>query len=321
MPSRRLPPRSRPGKQRPRSDRGDQRSTAAAGGLTATSKCVRASTIRRGHFRYRRRGPFRPVETHGARTCSAIGNGTVTSLPMWGIALLLGVAVSADPIRIGAALLITSRPRPVANLVAFLLGGMATGVGLAFLAVILLRDSFPVLVRDLAAGFTGGPTKLVMGVLALLIAGLNAIGLPRLRSWTRIGSSGPSPSAPQPSMPSSVSRLMVRVQHSLAGGHPWVAFVAGLGQLPVPVEYLAVLAVSAASGAAIGTQLCAAIAFTVGMFAVVEIALVAYLVKPQRTQTIMLSVHNWLRAFRRRILVVIAGASGIVLVATGVASI
>lgn len=118
-----------------------------------------------------------------------------------------------------------------------------------------------------------------------------------------------------------MSRLLARVQHALADGHPWVAFVAGLGQLPVPIEYLAVLAVCAASGAAIGTQFCAAIAFTVGMFAVIEIALVAYLVKPQRTQTIMLSVHNWLQACRRRILVVIAGVSGIVLVTTGIASI
>jgi Sap, sulfolipid-1-addressing protein len=83
---------------------------------------------------------------------------------------------------------------------------------------------------------------------------------------------------------------------------------------------MALLSFSAASGAAIGTQFCAAIAYTVGMFAIIEIPLVAYLVKPEQTQAIMLSVSNWLRAHRRRVLVVIGGTAGIVLVASGMSS-
>jgi hypothetical protein len=43
-------------------------------------------------------------------------------------------------------------------------------------------------------------------------------------------------------------------------------------------------------------------------------------VKPEQTQAIMLSVSNWLRAHRRRVLVVIGGTAGIVLVASGMNS-
>lgn len=107
----------------------------------------------------------------------------------------------------------------------------------------------------------------------------------------------------------------------LASGRPGVAFAAGLIQLPVPVEFVALLSVGAASSAAMGTQFCTAFAYTVGMFAVIEIPLVAYLVTPERTQTLMLSVSNWLRAYRQRALVVIGGTVGIALVAAGMNSI
>jgi Sap, sulfolipid-1-addressing protein len=240
---------------------------------------------------------------------------------MWGIALLLGVAGSADPVRIGAVCLFISRPRPVANLLAFLLGGMATGLGSGVLALILLPDFFPVFVRHVAAGFTGGPTKVGIGVLALSMAAVQAVGLARQRAGVPMADNDPSRSTPQPNVPSPVSRLRARARHVLAGGSPWVAFVAGLLQLPVPVEYLAALSIITASGAAIDTQFCAAVAFTIGMFAIIEIPLVVYLVKPERTEAIVLSVCNWLRPHGKGILVVIGGAVGIWMVASGVGSI
>ena len=240
---------------------------------------------------------------------------------MWGIALLLGIAASPDAMRLGAALLFVSRRRPVANLLAFLLGGVATGLASAILVVTLLRDFSPVVIRNVTARCTGGPVMIALGVLALLIAALNAVGLARRRAPVPTGGGDPAAAAPQQRKPGTVSRLAARAQQLLAGGRPWVAFAAGLGQLPVPVEYVALLSVSAASGAAIGTQFCAAIAYTIGMFAIIEIPLVAYLVKPEQTQAIMLSVSHWLRVHYRRVLVVIGATVGMVLVAGGMSSI
>ena len=80
---------------------------------------------------------------------------------------------------------------------------------------------------------------------------------------------------------------------------------------PWGVEYVMALSAIVASGAAFGTQLCAIAEFTVAVFAFVEIPLVCYLVRPARTETIVLSIHNWLQSHRRQILVTGAGVLGV----------
>ena len=72
-----------------------------------------------------------------------------------------------------------------------------------------------------------------------------------------------------------------------------------------------------ASGAAIGTQVSAAIAFVVGMLAVVEITLVSDLATPAKTQAVPRLLHDWARAHRRQVLVAIFAVVGVTLVANG----
>jgi hypothetical protein len=103
----------------------------------------------------------------------------------------------------------------------------------------------------------------------------------------------------------------------LEGGNPWVSFVAGLNQATPWVEYLMALSVIVASGAALGTQLCAVGEFIIAILAFVELPLICYLVKPKQTETILLSAHNWMRAHRRGILAVAAGVLGVFMVASG----
>ncbi len=240
---------------------------------------------------------------------------------MWGFVLLLGIMVAPDPIRIGIAVFLISRPRPMLNLVTYWLGGLAAGIGIGFGAVLLFRDVLPGFVHHVGSTFqsvTGGHVQLLVGVLALSVAAVNAKGFPVARRVpVPIGGGNPSASAPEPRTPTVVSRLLAPVRNSLEGGHPWVAFVVGLGQATPPVEYLMVLSAIVASGAAIGAQLSAVVAFTLAVFVVVEIPLVAYLVKPAFTETMMLSAHNWLRAHRRPIIVVGAGTIGVIMVANG----
>jgi hypothetical protein len=100
----------------------------------------------------------------------------------------------------------------------------------------------------------------------------------------------------------------------LQGGSLWVAFVAGAG-LP-PVAYVALAAI-ATSGAAAGTQFSAALFYTLAQLAIVEVPLVSYLAMPERTQAVMLRLHNWVRAHGREILAVILSVMGVFLVATG----
>lgn len=73
----------------------------------------------------------------------------------------------------------------------------------------------------------------------------------------------------------------------------------------------------APSGASTGTQVSAAIAFVVGMLAVVEITLAGYLVTPAKTQAFVQLLHDWARAHRRKVLVAMFAVVGVALVAQG----
>ena len=76
---------------------------------------------------------------------------------------------------------------------------------------------------------------------------------------------------------SAIRRLLGRAHNAWENGSLWVALVIGMGfGGPAPDVALFVLAIIVASGAAIGTQVSAAIAFVVGVLAVVEITLVSH---------------------------------------------
>jgi hypothetical protein len=81
---------------------------------------------------------------------------------------------------------------------------------------------------------------------------------------------------------------------------------------------LVALTAIGASGAAVGTQASAVITYLLVMLALVEIPLVSYLVKPARTEAIMLQLVNWLRTHRRRNLAVVVAALGVALMASGI---
>ena len=105
----------------------------------------------------------------------------------------------------------------------------------------------------------------------------------------------------------------------LADGHSlWVAAVAGLGIALPSIDYLAALAVIAASGTAAATQFGALLTFNAVAFALVEIPLLGYLVAPVRTQAAMTSLHDWLRSRSRRGVAALLAAVGCVLLVVGI---
>ncbi|AKK26485.1 GAP family protein [Mycobacterium sp. EPa45] len=241
---------------------------------------------------------------------------------MWGIVLLLGLSVAADPLRIGIMMILTARPRPFLNLVAFWAGAMVAGLTFAIGTFVLLKDVVPELIAKALAAtghLTGGHGKPVFGVILLVVAVVGAVRLIRKPALVPEGTGNPSDWAEQPPKPAkstAISELVFRARRMLNRGNPWISFVAGLLQGPAPVEYLAVIAVIHASGASIGSQVGASIAFTVAMLAILELLLISYLVHPSRTQATLTSLYNWMRTYRRHLIIVIAGVSGIVLLAS-----
>jgi hypothetical protein len=96
--------------------------------------------------------------------------------------------------------------------------------------------------------------------------------------------------------------------------------VAGLGIALPSVDYLAVLAVIVASGAAPSSQVGALLVFNVVAFAFVELPLVAYLLAPDRTRSLMAALNDWIRSRRRRGAAAVLTAVGCVLLVAGIAA-
>jgi hypothetical protein len=207
---------------------------------------------------------------------------------MWFTLLVMAVAVSLEPFRIGMSVLMLNRPRPHLQLAAFLSGGFVMGLTVGAVVLFALESRIPA-----SAHFTLPRVQIVIGVLALLAATILALTKGRDRT-----------------PPAWLSRL-------LDGQSLWVAGVAGLGIALPSIDYLAALAVIAAGAAAPAVRFGALVTFNVVAFALVELPLLAYLVAPQRTRAAMTALHGWVRARRRREVAVLLAVVGVVLLAAG----
>ncbi len=207
---------------------------------------------------------------------------------MWITLLVMAVAVSLEPFRIGMSVLMLNRPRPHLQLAAFLCGGFVMGLTVGAVVLFALES------RLLASThFTLPKVQIVIGTLALAAAVVLATTRGR-------------PRTPPPWL----TRL-------LGGQSLWVAGAAGLGIALPSVDYLAALAVIAAGSATPATRMSALLVFNLVAFALVEIPLLAYLMAPQRTIAAMTRLHQWIRARQRREVAALLAVVGGVLLTAG----
>jgi hypothetical protein len=207
---------------------------------------------------------------------------------MWLTLLVMAVAVSLEPFRVGMTVLMLNRPRPHLQLAAFLCGGFLMGLTVG--AVVLFAIGSRLLT---SAQFTLPTVQIVIGTMALIAA-----------AW--LATTTGRPRTP----PEWLTRL-------LGGQSLWVAGAAGLGIALPSVDYLAALAVIAAGTSTPATRMTALLAFNVVAFALVEIPLLAYLIAPQRTLAAMTGLHQWIRARQRREVAGLLTIVGGVLVTAG----
>ncbi|BBX45460.1 GAP family protein [Mycobacterium cookii] len=207
--------------------------------------------------------------------------------------LLMALAVSFEPFRVGMTVLMLSRPKPAMQLLAFLLGGFAMGttVGLVVLFIfrrILLGSTY----------FTLPRVQVLIGLLFLAVAVIVAANVPR-----RLGVRS--------------ARFTTPAQRLMRGDSLSVAGIAGLSIALPSVDYLAALAVILASGATAPTQVAALLMFNVVAFALVEIPLLAYLLAPKQTAASMTALHNWIRSRRRHEVAILLAAIGVAFLTIG----
>jgi len=235
---------------------------------------------------------------------------------MWGTVLALALFAGADPVRIGIAVLLFARQRPVLHLVALCLGGMAVGVVLALGVLFGLHDIALGVMRRVqlaTTSSTAGHIQIAMGVLALVIAASIAVGF-SVRQRTPVAAPADDPSYEVG--PAPFARLSTRTLDALQAGPPWVTFLVGV-VISFDFRYLGALTAILASGAALGTQLNAAAVYTVVALAFVEIPLASQLAAPARTRAVMTQVHDWVKARRRAVLGVVVAVLGVCLMTSG----
>jgi hypothetical protein len=260
---------------------------------------------------------------------------------MWSSVLGLALLSVPDPLRFVAILLVISRPRPVQNLLAYWVGCLIVNVFVLLVPLTALHytptlrsylevstsQASPVMIPS----YIVQPVQIGIGALALLIAARMTVRL-RARQRANVPTGGGDTALVSDS-PTGISRLLGRAQDAAReGGSPiwrllgrlynawgkgslWVSLLMGLTYSP-PQTAIA-LTIIVASGAAIGAQLSAAIAFVLVLLAVVEITLFTYLVAPAKTEAVLRLLHDWLQAHRRQILIAFLAVFGLWLVATG----
>lgn len=234
---------------------------------------------------------------------------------MWSAVFFLSLVVAMDPVRVGITALLLSRPRPVANLFVFWLGGMTAGIAVSLVVLLFLRDlALPPLRVAISAisSPTAAHIQVVIGVLAVLIA---ARFWARRRAPAAVTDADASGPLLHPNTVTAPGRLSIRER--LEGGSLAMVFVAGLALATPPVEYLAVLITILASRATVAAQLGAALMFTLVAFTVVEVPLIGYLTTPAKTLDVVRRLNEWIHSRRQVIPSVLIGVVGALLLVTG----
>jgi hypothetical protein len=242
---------------------------------------------------------------------------------MW--AAVFGVALMGvlNPLRLSAILLVISRPRPIQNLFAFWIGAMTIALPAVLIPILVLHDIQLVAsyVHELATSPMVRRIQLGLGI--LLLAGV-ALMVVRIAAQQRkhapalvASQTGALPAAPSAADEPASRRLRGRAREAWERGSPWVAAGVGFISAPAPDAVLMVLAVILTSGAALGIQVTAGIAYVFAMLAVAELALVAYLVTPAKTEGALRRVHDWALTHRRQVVTAVLALVGLGLTAAG----
>jgi hypothetical protein len=222
---------------------------------------------------------------------------------MWITLLLMAVAVSLEPFRIAMTVLMINRPRPLLQLLAFLAGGFAMGIAVGVVVLFLLRPALG------STHFTLPRVQVVVG--AVLLGYASVVAASALKGRRDDESAGRVERRSGP--------LAMRTRRLLNDRSLWTAGVAGLGIALPSIDYLAVLALIVASGAAASTQVGALLLFNVVAFGFVELPLASYLIAPDRTRATMSALQDWVRTRRRRDVAVLLAVVGCVLLGAGLA--
>ena len=249
--------------------------------------------------------------------------------PVWAAVVMFAVMAMWDPVRLGVAVFIVMRNRPIPALFVFCLGGIASSLMVGLGAVYLLHGTTKRLIADMNSttdSIDPADAKLAIGGLVLLVA---------VALLFRAGTKTPVPAAvtgragsgadvqeeAEPESSSLTARLTTWARKLMRSQSLWMAFLAGLWAGPGPhVELVGALGVILAAGQCKSTQVAAVVVYAIVSFAFAEIPLLCYLIAPAKTQQYLELVPNWLRARRIWVMATALTLLGVYLLVSGTLS-
>ncbi len=249
--------------------------------------------------------------------------------PVWAAVVMFAVMAMWDPVRLGVAVFIVIRHRPIPALFVFCLGGIASSLLVGLSAVYLLHGTTKRLIADMNSttdSIDPADAKLAIGGLVLLVA---VALLFRAGTKTPVhaavtGSAGSGADVQEEAEPESSSltaRLTTWARKLMRSQSLWMAFLAGLWAGPGPhVELVGALGVILAAGQCKSTQVAAVVVYAIVSFAFAEIPLLCYLIAPAKTQQYLELVPNWLRARRIWVMATALTLLGVYLLVSGTLS-
>ncbi|GAA4538217.1 GAP family protein [Mycobacterium paraffinicum] len=234
---------------------------------------------------------------------------------MWITVLVLAGAVIFEPIRVGLVILLLSRRRPLLQLLTFLCGGFAMGVGAGLIVLFVLRAA------PVVGHFSVAEVQIASGLVALLVAVALATNVVRRRiartAPVDATIAGGGVALLEGTAPNGRQQLAERARAFLRGDSLSVAAVSGMGASLPSANYMGSMAAILASHAAPVAQVQALVAFNVVAFTVAELPLIGYLAAPQRTRAFMAALQNWLRSRGHRDIAVLVAAGGCFMLVLG----
>jgi hypothetical protein len=216
--------------------------------------------------------------------------------------ILLGLAVSIEPARVGAIAFLLTKQRPIRQLLGFVCSGLAVSLTVGFLVLFIFHHSFLG-----NSNFNPALIQIGIGVVAALLGALLASNIPlRLPSRQPMaevpagGTSDAVAKADEPPPPTGVKRLIHRVGQFMKGESTLLSGSIGATLAMPSADYFALLALIIASKAVPIEQAAALVTFLVLAGAIAWIPLLSFLVAPAKTRIWVQHFNEWIRTRTRR---------------------
>jgi hypothetical protein len=240
---------------------------------------------------------------------------------MWTTVLLLGLAVSIEPARVGVIALLLTRQQPMRHLLTFIGTGFIISFSVGLLVLFVFHHGFlgP-------ANFNPALVQIGIGVVALLLAALLASNIPLRQFAPGQKAAVPVSGSEDPVEPdvatqeTGLKRLTTRARTFLTGDSSWLSGSAGAALAMPSLDYMALLALIIASKASPAMQVTALLTFLALASLAALIPLLGYLFAPAKTTAVVLRFNGWIRTRTRRHAAAFVAALGGILIVVGASS-